>query len=86
MHLFIDPNPEILFPDTTSITHTPEDTALLIQSIRCIQFCNRALIHDANAVVIDNGFESMSDTKQSLAFEACSYRVLNLLVGLHVHG
>jgi hypothetical protein len=47
---------KIFPPNTTSLTHTPENTtALLIQSNWSVNLGNFTLVHDNDAIVVDDG-------------------------------
>jgi hypothetical protein len=53
---------KIFLTNSTSITHTSKNPSTFIQCIGGIQFCDAALIHDADAIVIDDSLQAMRDT------------------------
>jgi hypothetical protein len=59
--LFFLKSSEIFFPDTPTVTHASEDATILIQCVRCIQFRDHTLIHDTDAIVIDDRLQSMGN-------------------------
>lgn len=71
--LFKQPTPGTLFlasevfaVDPTAFTHAPEDASLVVKVGWCVQLGNSSLVHNADAVVVNNRFEPMSDAEESL--------------------
>jgi hypothetical protein len=76
---------KILLPNTSPITHTPKQPPTLIKRVRSIQFHNPPIIHNTDAIIINNRLQPMRDAKQSLAFEPGSDGALNLFIRFHVN-
>jgi hypothetical protein len=75
---------EVFPPDPTAITHALENAAPVVQIDWPVKLRNRARVHDADAVVPDNGFQTVRDAQQRLAAEPLDNRLLDLLVRLEV--
>lgn len=76
----------VLARDPTALTHGTEDAICLIPEHNwCIHLSNPTLIHNADAIVVDDRAQAMRNTQQSLPLEALGHSVLDLLVCLEVN-
>lgn len=75
---------KVLSPNPRALTHALEDAALVVQPQRAVELRDQPRVHDADAVVVDDGLETMRNAEQCLAFEAVDNCFLDLGVGLEV--
>lgn len=77
----------VLARDPTALAHGTENTICLIpQHNRCIHLSDPTLIHNTDAIIVDDSAQAMRNTQQSLPIEALSHSVLDLLICLKING
>lgn len=74
---------EIFPANSTAFAHASENSSLAVKVGWCVQLGNLALVHNADAVVVDDSLQSVSDTQERLALEAVLHTGLNQSIGLH---
>jgi hypothetical protein len=52
--------------DATALAHAAEDASLVVKVGWCVHLGNLALVHDADAIVVDDSLESVGYAEQSL--------------------
>ena len=77
---------DILQPDAASVAHASKDAALVPEREGGVHLGDVAGVHDADAVVADDGAQAVGDAEEGPPPEARGHCVLDLVVGLHVDG
>jgi hypothetical protein len=69
---------DVLSPDSTAFAHALENSSLIVEIDRRVKLSNLSSIHDANTVVVDDGFQSMCNAEKRLSSETVLHTGLNL--------
>lgn len=54
---------KILSPDTRALAHSSKDASLVVEPQRRVELRNLPRVHDANAVVVDNCFQTVRNAQ-----------------------
>jgi hypothetical protein len=72
----------LLSSDATAFAHAFEDASSAVEVDGCVEFGNLTLVHDTNAVVVDDSLQAMRDTKQRFTGKPIANTSLDKGVGL----
>jgi hypothetical protein len=73
---------DLLSTDSATFAHASEDASCVIQVDRRVEFRNLALVHDANAVVVDDSLKTMGNAEQRFISEPILHGFLHEGIGL----